>query len=177
MHYRLKLASQAKAQPRPDRSCSRESPEQFSDVLQKSQRLLSLLRASQGQYLNSDWIFMHWNSSFLNSSFLADELCLAESWWRCATEKLPIRTALPCSHGPDSNLYLFVLFVLWEPAWIQRSRLLEGSFLTVLTFLPSDLRLQSVLQKSFGSPQKQSVNVFIFYQPIVFMRSLVLNSH
>lgn len=47
-----------------------------------------------------------------------------------------------------------------------------------LTFLQFDPRLQSVLQKSFGSPQTQSVNfIFIFYQQIVFMRLLVLKSH
>lgn len=82
---------------------------------------------------------------------------------RRATEKPLVGTfALLWTGSHSKTSYLFVL---WAPAWIQRSRLSEGSFKLVLTvntwlfffFIYGffGLRLQSVLQKSSGRPQTQ----------------------
>lgn len=67
-------ALQAKGKPRP--KCSEGatpqtpvlSPEQFSDVIQKSQRLLSLLRAAQGLLLENK-LDIYALEIILNSSF------------------------------------------------------------------------------------------------------------
>lgn len=53
MHYRLKFSHVLTGSEGAAPQTPVHSPEQFSDVLQKSQRLLSLLRAAQGLLLES----------------------------------------------------------------------------------------------------------------------------